>query len=191
MLRQAGPWGFGVTLQVPPRPGPERPPRKGSEQGTAPKSPSQPRPSSHVLGQSQSWGLGVQVSARNLPEISQPFAGISQKAQEMPRVPSGPQGSGVGGGSGVAAGVAVLPETSGPESTDSCAHFSYFKPLAPGGTHHTHNALQPDIAAPGQGGSPECGAAGPGWIVKEREFHFLSSRFVPDTALVVSARHVL
>lgn len=98
MLRQAGPWGFGVILQVPPRPGPERPPRKGSEQGTAPKSPSQPRPSSHVLGQSQSWGLGVQVSARNLPEISQPFAGISQKAQEMPQVPSGPQGSGVGGG---------------------------------------------------------------------------------------------
>lgn len=54
---------------------------------------------------------------------------------------------------------------------------------ASGGSHHTNEALWPNIAGP----EPEAGALraaqpGPGWIVKEREFRFLSTHFVPDTS---------
>lgn len=106
----------------------------GKDQGRG-----QPRPSSHVLGRSQSWDLRQHVSTRNLPELSLPFAGISQKAQG--------DASGLFRAPGERGEAAVMPETSGPESTDSCDHFSYFKPSASGGSRHTHEALQPDLAA--------------------------------------------
>lgn len=59
----------------------QRDPSKGSEQGTAQKSPSRTSFSSHMLGKSQGRGLRVWVSARSLPKLSLPFAGTPQKAQ--------------------------------------------------------------------------------------------------------------
>lgn len=84
----------------------------------------------------------------------------------------------------------MMGETSGPESTNSCDHFSYFKPL---GTRrllsHQPRALTQHHRPQARDGSPERGSTRPGWdffFFKKREFDFLSTRLVPEIVLVSS-----
>lgn len=82
-------------------------------------------------------------------------------------------------------------ETSGPESTNSCDHFSYFKPL---GTRrllsHQPRVLTQHHRPQARDGSPVGGCARPGWdfffFFQKREFDFLSARLVPETVLMFS-----
>lgn len=79
-------------------------------------------------------------------------------------------------------GAAVVRETSGPESTNSCDHFSYFKPSGTRRPCHTNLALWPSITGPEPGaGAPSMGQRVWVGFFKETSFNFLSARLVPDT----------
>lgn len=93
-----------------------------------------------------------------------------------------------------AVGAAVMRETSGPESTNSCDHFSYFKPL---GTrrlpsHGPGTVTQHPSQALSQGQDPKCRSAGSRFdFLKEREFHLLSACLVPGTVLGFPTHHLI
>lgn len=72
-------------------------------------------------------------------------------------------------------------ETSGPESPNSCDHFSYFKPL----NTRRLPSHQPGTPEPGPG-ALSMGLAGPAGFFKESEFNFLATQLVPDTVPVFS-----
>lgn len=91
-------------------------------------------------------------------------------------------------------GAAVMAETSGPESTNSCDHFSYFKPLGtrrlpshqPGAVtqHCRPRARDRSLGA----------CVSRAWVgfffFKKREFHFLSTRLC-QTVLVFSVHRLM
>lgn len=61
-------------------------------------------------------------------------------------------------GFGGTAGVAIMCKTSGPQSTNSCDHFSYFKPLGSESPYPSHQARHwAQWGEPEPGQRPECG----------------------------------